>query len=114
MSSSLSHFLNKEKAVFVVIPAIFGDERPRACTLVGIEVSGVWLQSDDLSGTLFRTCEVRVPPTNPNVFVPFAQIAYLVDSTATGNPAVMSHQPSKESRGQHATIKGQTKRRKRP
>jgi hypothetical protein len=94
MSISLGHNLNK--TVGVSIPSLFGDDLARVCTLVGIEPSGVWLLCADPSFT-FQTDQNQIPPTNPNVFIPFAQIAYLLDSTSMATPAGASSQPSSES-----------------
>jgi hypothetical protein len=85
MPVSLAHSLNK--IVSISIPLLFDDKLPRLCTLVGTEAGGVWLQITDPNFKLFPTDKGRVAPANPNVFVPFAQIAYLLESTTTADPA---------------------------
>jgi hypothetical protein len=84
MPVSLAHSLNK--IVSISIPLLFDDKLPRLCKLVGTEAGGVWLQIADSNFKLFQTDKGRVSPANPNVFVPFAQIAYLLEST-TADPA---------------------------
>jgi hypothetical protein len=72
------------RLVLVAIPAFFGDEESRQCRLVDLELSGVWLQGDDVEERLSSLEQVTPPaamradvPTE--VFVPFEQIVYLVD-----------------------------------
>jgi hypothetical protein len=92
----LGHSLNK--IVSFSILSLFGDQLPHVCTLVGIEAgSGFWLQIADPIFVWFRNDKNRIPTANPNVFVPFAQIAYLLDSTAIANPNGTSDQPINES-----------------
>jgi len=75
MSNMLGHHLNK--SVSVSIPAIFGDNVSRVCLMLGVEVSGLWLAGEELGITLFPELENSAEKA---VFVPFAQIGYLVDS----------------------------------
>jgi hypothetical protein len=91
MPVSLAHSLNK--IVSISIPLLFDDKLPRLCTLVGTEAGGVWLQITDPNFKLFQTDKGRVSPANPNVFVPFAQIAYLLEAT-TVDPASLSAPPA--------------------
>lgn len=87
MPISLGHSLNKP--VSVSIPALFGDDQRRVCTLMGIEPGGgVWLAIADPHIDVLQTAKGRGSTANVNVFVPFAQIAYLVDSV----PAANSHE----------------------
>jgi hypothetical protein len=44
----LAHNLNR--TVLVAIPAFFADEDARACTLVDVDPSGLWLACDELKG----------------------------------------------------------------
>jgi hypothetical protein len=74
MISSLGHYLNKN--LLVSLPSIFEDAEPRACTLSGIEASGLWLSSDDLAKRFLSPEERRVVT---HIFVPFTQIAYLLE-----------------------------------
>ena len=75
MINLLGHQLNK--AVFVSIPIIFNDDAAHSCKLVGIEVSGLWLESLEFGNALFPGLEMRTPPT---IFVPFAQIRFLAEA----------------------------------
>jgi hypothetical protein len=101
MPISLGNCLSKNGALLVSSHSLFGDKNLHVCTLVGLETGGLWLQINDPGFTLFQTDISRVPPTNPNVFVPFAQIGYLLDSTtmanskgAPGQPASATNSPS--------------------
>jgi hypothetical protein len=70
MISMLGHYLNK--TVLVSIPAIFANDEPQPCKLIGIEPAGLWLGNDDLTRRAFAQA-----PEQRAVFVPFPQIAYL-------------------------------------
>jgi hypothetical protein len=72
------------RLVLVAIPAFFGDDEPRQCRLVDLELSGVWLQGDDVDERLTAFEQVTPPPAMraevpTEVFVPFEQIVYLFD-----------------------------------
>ena len=86
MINMLGHHVNK--LVLVSIPSIFADSEPHICKLVGIEPSGLWLESEDLTRTIFPNTESG--PVK-NVFIPFAQIAYLVEDTTTRPVPTPSH-----------------------
>jgi hypothetical protein len=74
----LAHSLNK--SVIVAIPAFFGDDAPRRCTLVDIESTGLWFTGDALSAQL-RKFEDAAPPDDAfvTVFFPFHQIVFVFD-----------------------------------
>jgi hypothetical protein len=92
--SSLSHHINK--IILISIPSIFEDNHPRACTLVGIEVSGLWLESPDLAEKLLHPDDKRAAAS---IFVPFAQIAYLLE------PAVeIHHKPAPDRKAEVSEI----------
>ena len=97
MPVSLGHSLNK--VVSISSPSLFGDDLPRVCTLVGIEAAGVWLQIADPSFKLFQADKTRIAATKPNVFVPFAQIDYLLDSTSatSSGPSGQPTSPSSKT-----------------
>jgi hypothetical protein len=80
MSTKLSHCLNRP--IYVAIPALFGDDRPRVCTLVDIEQTGLWLDGEALKGC-FGTAADKEPPSlaTTTAFFPFSQILYLFDAT---------------------------------
>src|SRR5262245_27184209 len=73
----LAHSLNRP--VFVAIPAFFGDDAPRRCTLVDMELDGLWFSGDAVNERL-GTLEMPPPgQTLANVFFPFQQIVYVFD-----------------------------------
>ena len=78
MISILGHYVNKP--VLVSIPPLFADGQPRACKLIGIEPGGLWLESEDLTKLAFPNADRR---SAAKIFVPFTQIAYLVEGTTT-------------------------------
>ena len=74
----LAQSLNR--TVLVAIPAFFGDEIVRACTLVDVETAGLWLACDELKDRLDPAHEISAVWTAPVTgFFPFAQILYVVD-----------------------------------
>ncbi|GEM_PF-5252547 len=86
------------KPVLVSIPALFDDGKVRSFTLVGVEIHGLWLQSDELTRRLLSKDLSGYADMAPVIFVPFAQIAgVLVPTQApTGAPppaaAVVHHE----------------------
>jgi hypothetical protein len=77
MSQQLGHYLNA--TVLVAIPSIFKDDEPRSCKLIGLEAAGLWLQSEELNRLLGSTGKIQVEPTTTTAFIPFSQIAYMLD-----------------------------------
>jgi hypothetical protein len=72
--SRLGHSVNK--VVLVSIPLIFSDARPRDCRVIGLEPTGLWLESAELWHTAFPGDET---PSGA-VFVPFMHIVFLVEA----------------------------------
>jgi hypothetical protein len=73
MTPNLTRYLNK--TLFVSIPALFEDGTARPYTLLGVEMNGLWLQSEELTNRLLRDEGRELAELSPAVFVPFAQIA---------------------------------------
>ena len=74
----LAHSLNR--TVLVSIPAFFGDDKARACTLVNIDEAGLRLACDELKKRLGPAHEIAAAWTSPITgFFPFSQILYVVD-----------------------------------
>jgi hypothetical protein len=82
MVPNLARYLNK--SILVSIPALFEDPLCRRCRLVGAEITGLWLQSEELTGRLLPSESADLARLEPVVFVPFAQIAGVL--VATGVP----------------------------
>jgi hypothetical protein len=89
MTDMLGHHLNR--TVMVSIPSVFNDQHPRACTLTGVETSGLWLQSDDLARKLLDASGDR---SAVRFFFPFGQIAYLFEPIAAQDLKPASSVPS--------------------
>jgi hypothetical protein len=89
MIKRLGHHINKP--VLISMPPIFTDGKPRACKLIGIEPAGLWLENEDLTRRAFPDADESMA----TVFVPFTQIAYLVEGTTVARaPAVRNHTTS--------------------
>jgi len=86
MALRINQYLNK--TILVSVPHLFGDERCRPLRLLGAEVSGLWLQSDELAKKLLPEDRQIYASAGPVVFVPFAQIAgvLVVTSAPTTQP----------------------------
>jgi len=68
------------RTVLVAIPAFFGDDKARACTLVDVDTAGLWLACDELRDCLAPAHEISPSWTGPVTgFFPFTQILYVVD-----------------------------------
>jgi len=67
------------KTILVSIPAFFGDDQPQPCTLIDIEISGLWLAGEEIASSLPFDDERPDWLMGVSVFFPFSQIAYLYD-----------------------------------
>jgi hypothetical protein len=81
MTPKLGHLLNK--TVLVSIPTLFEDGACRSYKLLGVELHGLWLQSNDLSQRLLADNQQVLISASPVVFVPFAQIAGVLIPTTS-------------------------------
>ena len=84
MTPNLDRYLNK--TLFVSIPALFDDGAARPYTLLGAEMNGLWLQSEELTDRLLSDECREFAKRNPVVFVPFAQIAGVLVPTIEPTP----------------------------
>jgi hypothetical protein len=80
MIPNLARYLNK--TILVSIPALFDDPVCRPCTLLGAEINGLWLQSDELTQRLLPSESADLARLQPVVFVPFAQMGGVLVATA--------------------------------
>jgi hypothetical protein len=69
------------QTVYVSIPALFEDGLCRPYKLLGVELNGLWLQSDELTGRLLPSEAGHLAECAPAVFVPLAQIAGVLIAT---------------------------------
>lgn len=79
MTPRLTQYLNK--TILVSIPALFEDGACRAYKLLGVEVQGLWLQSEELTRRLASKATEGHESLEPAVFVPFTQIAGVMVAT---------------------------------
>ena len=85
MIPNVARYLNK--TVMVSIPALFDDRACRSFRLVGAELNGLWLQSDELIRILLPEDRRDLAYRQPVVFIPFAQIAGVLITTIAAPPA---------------------------
>ena len=84
MAPKLSRYINDD--ILVSIPALFDDGKCRAFTLLGVELNGLWLQSDELAERLLCSDTREYQFAGPLAFVPFAQIAAVLFATRATAP----------------------------
>jgi len=106
MTPNLIRYLNK--TLFISIPSLFEDGNARSHTLLGVEMNGLWLQSEDLTDRLLRDEGRELVKLNPAVFVPFAQIAGVLIPTI--EPPAPAADESKKKMPPPATARRATKR----
>jgi hypothetical protein len=82
MTINFKRYVNK--TILVSMPALFHDAKCRPFKLLGVEVPGVWLQSDELTTQLLPEQMTQYAAAGPVVFVPFAHIAGIL--VPTGRP----------------------------
>jgi hypothetical protein len=75
MVPRLADHLNQ--SILVSIPVLHSDVKCRSYILVGVDLQGLWLQSDELLRDVSDEAENGTPASTP-VFVPFSQIASVV------------------------------------
>jgi hypothetical protein len=86
MLPNIARYLNK--TVFVSIPALFEDGVCRPYKLLGAELNGLWLQSEELTRRLLPRELGDHATLAPAVFVPLAQITgVLIAAPSTSAPA---------------------------
>ncbi|MGO9484228.1 MAG: hypothetical protein ACLPX9_06555 [Rhodomicrobium sp.] len=78
--------------ILVSMPTLFHDSKCRPFKLLGVELPGVWLQSDELTTRLLPDQMQQYATAGPAVFVPFAHIAGILVPTA--RPATTTPAPS--------------------
>ena len=83
MPPNITRYLNR--TILVSIPALFDDVVCRPYTLLGAELTGLWLQSEELIDRLLPDESGHFRNLAPVVFVPFSHIAGVL--IATGAPA---------------------------
>ena len=80
MSFTLGRYVNK--TVRVSIPVLFPEGPHCVVELLAVEPIGVWLEGEALLHAVYP----RNPPESTRVFIPFAQIAYIVEDTSPPEP----------------------------
>ena len=96
VTPNVTRYLNK--TVFVSIPAIFEDRACRAYKLLGVELNGLWLQSDQLTERLLPRDYEDIAFCAPATFVPFAQIAGVMVATSAPQSATPNGEASARTR----------------
>jgi len=93
MSSNLGRYVNK--TIFVSITGVSEDGKCRPYKLIGIELVGLWLQSDDLTGR-FIAYQNQSTPLTWVMFIPFSQIACV--AVAAPSPVTQPGAPVSQDR----------------
>jgi len=73
MIPKLLDYLNQ--TILVSMPAVHSDARCRSYTLRGVEMQGLWLESEELVGHLTPGESGKSIDAKTPVFVPFSQVA---------------------------------------
>jgi hypothetical protein len=76
MIPRLVEYLNQ--TILVSIPALRSDVKCRSYTLVGVELQGLWLQSEELLRDLTADERGEGAPAGTPAFVSFSHIAFVV------------------------------------
>jgi hypothetical protein len=101
MIPRLHDYLNQN--ILVSIPVLNSDIKCRPYTLLGAELHGLWLQSEELTD-LATTEESDVPAAGAPVFVAFSHIAFVVlpppVRKIAGFPASLRAEPSAAAHAQ--------------
>ncbi len=80
MTINFKRYINT--TIMVAIPTLFHDTKARPFKLLGVELPGVWLQSEALTTRLLPDELQHYAASGPAVFVPFAHIAGIVVPTS--------------------------------
>jgi hypothetical protein len=107
MTNMLEHLVNK--IVRVSVPFLFKDSGPCPCRLVAVETCGLWLAGAELAEKLFPDAEKQIEPV---VFIPFTQIAYLIEAPPTPPDAGHLHQEHHEDDRQKMRTESSSKKRR--
>jgi hypothetical protein len=97
MTPKVGHYLNR--TVMVSVPALFDDGACRPFTLLGAELHGLWLQSEELTRRLLPKDQQDLAATPAAVFVPFAQIAGVLVAAPAPGPRSAERATSAAARG---------------
>lgn len=92
MTQNLNKYVNK--TIMVSIPALSGDIRCRPYTLTGIELVGLWLQSEQLASGFLTQEQKAQTQTTWAFFVPYSQIACVAVSAAIPQTAARGATPA--------------------
>jgi hypothetical protein len=100
MTINFKRYINTR--ILVSMPTLFDDSRCRPFKLLGVELPGVWLQSDELTTRLLPEEMAQYATAGPAVFVPFAHIAGILvpttrPTTTTPAPAADATTPAATS-----------------
>lgn len=76
MVPRLTDYLNQ--TILVSIPVLHSDVKCRSYTLIGVELQGLWLQSEELQRGLTATDEGNAALESMPAFVSFSHVAFVV------------------------------------
>jgi hypothetical protein len=107
MVNMLSNYVNK--TVLVSIPFVFKDGDPCACRLLAVEPAGLWLESAELREKMLPNADRRPKAA---VFVPFAQMAYLIEDIPAPPPAEHLQHEGHQHEGHKTRAESSVKKRR--
>ncbi|SRR5229473_2679569 len=97
MTPQLTRYL--EKTILVSIPALFDDCKCRPYKLVGAELHGLWLESDELTRRLLPEHKKAYASAQSAVFIPFSHIAGVIVAASPAVPPVLPEGQDEEPSG---------------
>jgi hypothetical protein len=103
----LSNYVNK--IVLVSTPFVFKEGDPCPCRLVAVETAGLWLESAELREKMLPNAEGRAEAA---IFVPFTQIAYLVEDIPAPPTAEHLHHEGHQRESHKARADSSLKKRR--
>jgi hypothetical protein len=105
MPAKITQYLNR--TVLVSIPALFGEGNCTACTLLGADDQGLWLDSEHMIKRLLGDDNKVYRVVGSGAYVPFAQIAGVLPVT-TAAPTPPRKADAQPAAAQTASAKAQT------
>jgi hypothetical protein len=85
MDIQLNKMINHK--VIVLGSSLFPQDKLQTVTLLGVEPTGIWIQSDEAAAGLIE--KYRVAPSAPGLafFIPFGQITSILAGVEPNSPA---------------------------
>lgn len=82
------------KTILVSIPLLFADGKCKPLRLVGVEVSGLWLEGETLADRLLPDYLSSMASAAAIAFIPFSQIVSVVATAGPSSSALPTLRPA--------------------